>query len=123
MHTIILRTGHILDSIEVNGQHFGASKDRGPDITTINLAYDEKVTSIQYNTAKNGFSYCNFKIQTNVDSYGPYAIKDNYAYCNMNSSITTRDISNGEFLEFMQQHSRLNPDGHIQLSLNTEIGE
>ena len=107
----------------MNVRLFGASQDHGPDKTTINLADDEEVTSIQYNTAKNGFSYCNFKIQTNVDSYGPYAIKDNYAYCDMDSSITTRSISNGKFLEFMQQHSQLNPDGQIQLSLNTEIGE
>ena len=121
MNTIILRSGNILDSIEVNGQHFGGPG--GPDITTIHLAYDEKVTSIQYNTANNGFSYCNFKIQTNIDSYGPYAIKNNYASCDMDSSITIRSISDGEFLEFMQQHSRLNPDGQIQLSLNTEIGE
>ena len=117
VHTIILRSGHILDSIQVNDQHFGASKDRGPDITTINLAYGEKVTSIQYNLAKNGFSYCNFIIYTSkfIRPYGPYAIKDNYAYCNKNSPITRRYISNGAFLEYMQQYSQLNPDGQIQL--------
>ena len=114
MHKIILKSGHILDSIQVNDQRFGGPG--GPDITTINLAYDEKVTTLQYNTGFNGFSYCNFRIHTNVRSYGPYAIKDNYAYCNMYSSITTRDISNGEFFEFMQQHSQLNPDGQIQFN-------
>ena len=110
---IILRSGDILDSIQVNGQHFGAPSDRGPDINTINLPHDEKVTSIQYNIAKNGFSYCNFILHTNISSYGPYAIKD---YCNMESSITRRNISNGEFLEFMQQHSQLNQDGQIELN-------
>ena len=116
VHTIVLRTGRILDSIQVDGYHFGAPTDRGPDVTTIHLAYDEKVTSIQYNTGYNGFSYCNFIIHTNIGSYGPYAIKNNYAHCNMDSSITTRYIPNGEFLEFMQQHSQLNPDGQIQLN-------
>ena len=115
--TIILRTGNILDSIQVNGHHFGAPTTRGPDITTIQLAIDEKVTSIQYNTGYNGFSYCNFIMHTNIGSkYGPYAIKDNYRYCNMSSSKTERSIPNGEFLEFMQQHSQLNPDGQIQLN-------
>ena len=108
-----MRSGDILDSIQVNGQHFGASSDRGPDINTINLPHDEKVTSIQYNIAKNGFSYCNFILHTNINSYGPYAIKDS---CNMESSITTRNISNGEFFEFMQQHSQLNQDGQIELN-------
>lgn len=116
MHKIILKSGNILDSIQVNDQRFGAPPDRGPDITTINLAYDEKVTTLQYNTGFNGFSYCNFVIHTNVRSYGPYAIKNNYAHCNMNSSRTTRNIPNGEFFEFMQQHSQLNPDGQIQLN-------
>ena len=110
-----MRSGDILDSIQVNGQHFGAPSDRGPDINTINLPHDEKVTSIQYNIAKNGFSYCNFIMYTSIDSYGPYAIKDNYAYCNKNSPITRRYISNGAFLEYMQQYSQLNPDGQIQL--------
>ena len=116
VHTIILRSGHILDSIQVNDQHFGAPKDRGPDITTINLAYGEKVTSIQYNVGFNGFSYCNFIIYTSIGSHGPYAIKDNYAYCNKNSYTTRRYISNGAFLEFMRKHSQLNPDGQIQLN-------
>ena len=116
MHTITVRSGHVLDSIQVNGKHFGAPPHRGPDKSTINLAHDEKVTSIQFNLAKNGFSYCNFIIHTNINLYGPYAIKDNYAYCNLDSSITTRNISNGEFLEFVQQHSQLNPDGQIQLN-------
>ena len=111
-----MRSGNILDSIQVNGQHFGAPQDRGPDISTINLADDEKVTSIQYNIAKNGFSYCNFILNTNINSYGPYAIKDNYAYCNLDSPITTRYIPNGEFLEFLQQHSQLNSDGQIELN-------
>ena len=116
VRTITLRSGNILDSIEMNGQHFGAPQDRGPDISTIHLAHDEKVTSIQYNIAKNGHSYCNFILHTNIYSYGPYAIKDNYAYCNLDSPITTRIIPNGEFLEFLQQHSQLNPGGQIQLN-------
>ena len=116
MRTITVSSGHVLDSIRVNDQHVGAPPHRGPDKSTINLSHDENVTSIQFNLAKNGFSYCNFIIHTNINSYGPYAIKDNYAYCNLDSSITTRSISNGEFLAFVQQHSQLNPDGQIQLN-------
>ena len=111
-----MASGNILDSIQVNGQHFGAPPHRGPDKKRINLAQGEKVTSIQYQVGFNGFSYCNLKIHTNVDSYGPYAIKRNYRHCDMNSPVITRNISNGDFLAFMRQHSQLNKDGQIELN-------
>ena len=116
VHTILVSSGHILDSIQVNGQHFGAAPHRGPDKERINLAQGEKVTSIQYQFGRNGFSYCNLKIHTNVDSYGPYAIKDNYRYCDMKSPLITRNIPNGDFLAFMRQHSQKNKDGQIELN-------
>ena len=117
VHTITVKTGHILDSIAVNGQRFGG--EGGYDTITITLGQDEKVTSIEYNIAKNGFtsSYCNLKIMINdVMQYGPFAIDHNYAYCNTGGSITTHYFGNGgiEFFEFMQQNSQLNQDGYLQ---------
>ena len=114
VHTITVKTGHILDSIAVNGQRFGG--EGGYDAITISLGQDVKVTSIQYKIAKNGYSYCNLKIISNFMEFGPYAIDDNYAYCNTGSTLTTHYFGNGaiEFFEFMQQNSQLNQDGHLQ---------
>ena len=117
VHTITVNTGYILDSIAVNGQRFGG--EGGYDTITITLGQDEKVTSIQYNMGKNGYarSYCNLIITINsVMDYGPFAIDNNYAYCNTGSTLTTYYFGNGdiEFFEFMQQNSQLNQDGHLQ---------
>ena len=116
VHTITVKTGHILDSISVNGQRFGG--EGGYDTITITPGPGQKVTSIQYKIAKNGYSYCNFIFHLTDGSLGPYAIDDNYAYCNTGSTLTTGtyNFGNGgiEFFEFMQQNSQLNVDGHLQ---------
>ena len=118
VHTITVKTGHILDSIAVNGQRFGGAG--GYDTITITPGQGQKVMSIQYNIAKNGYSYCNFIFHMSDGPFGPFAVDDNYAYCNTGSSVTRYYFGNGgtEFFEFMQQNSQLNQDGHIQFNWN-----
>ena len=112
-----MKTGHILDSIQVNGQRFGG--EGGDDTTTINLGQNEYIISIEYNFATNGYTdgtLCNLKIYSNNRTLGPYAIGYESAYCNTGGSVSTRSISNGAFLEYMQQHAGSNTDGFIVLN-------
>ena len=115
MHTIILRFGDILDSIEVNGQRFGGAG--GHNTATVNLAQNEKVMSIQYSAAKNSYkdkAYCNFTIHTNQRAWGPY--NTNADHCYMTIGSYSRHISDGNFLEFMQQNARTNSHDFIEFT-------
>ena len=101
VHTIIVKTGHILDSIAVNGQRFGGKG--GYETITITPGHHQKVLSIQYNIATNGYSYYNFFFHMTDGSFGPYAIEHNYAYCNKGSTVNKQYFGsdNLEFFEFM----------------------
>ena len=115
MHIIILRFGDILDSIEVNGQRFGGAG--GHNTATLYLAQNEKVMSIQYSAAKNSYkdkAYCNFTIHTNQRAWGPY--NTNADHCYMTTGSYSHHISDGNFLEFMQQNARTNSHDFIEFT-------
>lgn len=119
---IIVKSGWIIDGIEVNGENFGGSS--GEAANTINLAQNEVVTSISYNAPVGDFYgslkvHCNLKIITNVSTYGPYASStthdDGTTQCDDGTSnLVTRNISGGRngFLEFLRNKAQ-NDGGYI----------
>ena len=115
---IVVKSGWIIDGIEVNGEIFGGSSGGA---NTINLAQNEEVTSISYNAPVGDFYgslkvHCNLKIITNVSTYGPYASSTTGStQCDDGTSnLVTRNISGGRigFLDFLRNKAQ-NDGGYI----------
>ena len=107
----------MLDSIEVNGQRFGGT---GGHANEIILAKDERVSSISYDSQKNNPNqHCNFKITTNIRSYGPYVTGPPVCDTGATNMVTRKiaDCENG-FFDFLKNESGTVPDGQITFSLN-----
>ena len=114
MSTIIIKNGHVLDSIEVNGRRFGGSG--GYTTTQINLAQGEKVTTIKYNPSRsNSKQHCNLYFVTTVRTYGPY-VTDPPQCDTGNVNMVTKHVIDG-FFSFLIKKSGTVTDGQITFSV------
>ena len=116
-NVIVVKSGHILDGIEMNGHIFGGV-DTGAAVTRIILEPNEKITNIRFNTVKKGFygspnPYCNFEIITTLTNYGPFGIKTfETTHCEHGGTYE-RFVSNHDFFNFLQNKSKVNSEGFI----------
>ena len=111
-----MRNGHVLDSIQVNGQRFGKI---APTVNRINLAQNEKVTAISYNTDSHLNQHCNLSIITNVRHYGPFVTQG--PVCNKfngSKNVVTQYIQDSQqgFLDFLINHTGRHADGQVTFS-------
>ena len=113
-----MKNGNVLDSIQVNDQRFGGPG--GTVVNRIDLALNERVTSISYNSQKNDAEqHCNLSINTNIRSYGPYSTQP--PVCDTGSAnLVTRSISDSEtgFLDFLKTETGNHWGGQIKFSVD-----
>ena len=98
----------------MNGRRFGGPG--GSKTDKIDLANDEKVTTIRYNSSKsNSKQHCNLYFVTTVRTYGPY-VTDPPQCDTGNVNMVTQYVTNG-FFNFLINKSSTVTDGQITFSV------